>query len=90
MSKVIRVNDEMYEILEDVAFKNGVGIQHLADKVLSIGIDKCKTEKVIIVERGREVEIEWYGYKLHGLHEVLYIYIEKNKKIYCFYFYFSI
>lgn len=59
MSKVIRVSDELYALLEETAFKNGVGIQHLADKVIEIGIERAKEAPLAVKERGREVEIHW-------------------------------
>lgn len=59
MAKVIKVSDEIYTLLEDVAFKNGVRIQHLADKVIEAGINHGKDDAIIVNERGREVKIQW-------------------------------
>lgn len=46
MSKVIRISDEKYALIEDVAFHNGVGIQHLAEKLLEIGIDESRKKRL--------------------------------------------
>lgn len=60
MSRVIRVSDEIYEKLENIAFKNSVGIQHLADKVINAGIESGKNGTSMIIEvRGHMVEIKW-------------------------------
>lgn len=59
MSKVIRVSDELYTKLEETAFKNGVGIQHLADQVILAGMAQGKKETMTVEERGRQVEIKW-------------------------------
>lgn len=59
MSKVIRVSNELYAKLEDTAFRNGVGIQHLADQVILAGMTQGKKEAMTVEERGRQVEIKW-------------------------------
>lgn len=59
MSKVIRVSDETYAELEETAFRNGVGIQHLADQVILAGMAQGKKEVMTVEERGRRVEIKW-------------------------------
>lgn len=60
MSKVIRISDEMYEALEETAFNNGVGIQHLADKVIEVGMECGKGGTLMVVEeRSRQVVIKW-------------------------------
>ena len=60
MSKVIRISDEKYALIESMAFNNGVEIQHLAEKVLEIGIAESKKMDCLIVEeRGRNVKIRW-------------------------------
>lgn len=59
MSKVIKISDENYEVLRKVAFENRVSIQHLADAVVKVGIEKCKTDRTPVEDRGKDVEIEW-------------------------------
>lgn len=59
MAKVIKVSDETYALIEDVAFKNGVKIKHLVDKVIEVGIKHVKDEQIVVNERGREVKIKW-------------------------------
>ena len=59
MSRVIRISNELYELLENTTFKNGVGIQHLADEVIKAGLEQCKNTDVIVKERGRDVKITW-------------------------------
>lgn len=59
MSKVMRISDELYTKLEETAFRNGVGIQHLADQVILAGMTQGKKEVMTVEERGRQVRIVW-------------------------------
>lgn len=60
MSRVIRISDEMYELIENTAFQNRVGIQHLAEEILKVGIEECRNKRNLEVEeRGRNIKIEW-------------------------------
>ena len=59
MSKVIRISEELYEQIENVAFENGVQILHLTDELIKAGIKKCKKDDDLFVEnRGRTIKIK--------------------------------
>ena len=57
MSKTVKISDENYKKIEEIAFKNGVKIQHLLDEVLSRGLIQAKQSGVVVLERGRHVDI---------------------------------
>lgn len=59
MSKVIKISDEHYEMLRQVAFKNRVSIQHLADAIVEAGIERCKEDNMLVKDRGQSVRVEW-------------------------------
>ena len=60
MSKVIRISDELYEIIENTSFNNGVKMQHIIDSVLKEGIKTLKeNDNLVVCERGRNVQIKW-------------------------------
>lgn len=60
MSKVIRISDELYEIIENTSFNNGVKMQHIVDAVLQEGIKTLKeNDNLVVCERGRNVQIKW-------------------------------
>jgi hypothetical protein len=58
MSKVVRISDKNYEIIEDMAFRNGVPINAVLDEILEKYISSVPNNDVILVKyRGREVAI---------------------------------
>lgn len=57
MSKVVRISDKNYEIIEDMAFRNGVPINAILDEVLGKFINAAPNNAISVDYRGRKVAI---------------------------------
>lgn len=57
MSKVVRINDKNYEAIEEMAFRNGVPINAILDKVLENFIQSEPRNAITVEYRGRKIAI---------------------------------
>lgn len=57
MSKVVRISDSNYEAIENMAFRNGVPINSILDKVVDDFINRTPRKAITVEHRGREVAI---------------------------------
>lgn len=59
MSKVIRVKDDIYKNIEELAYKNRVSILEMSDILLRIGLEHRLSGDIKLQSRGRNIKIEW-------------------------------